>query len=1255
MDYVYDRKRFDDALYNVFSKYAKSVSIDFSNNKEWISVSELENAGFLPKEFSDQQKSESTRIFNDCAQGKQSFEEFVKYMEFSCKGIKTKNFDSFTKILSEEVLGKAGEFEGDPSFEDICSFFEDGSISPYKSLLGKINKQAKLAGKGKLDEKEIINPTAFLRLVSSACNVNNAFQKTEAGDRLFQKQQANGVFNFSDVRESYIDENVAVNLTNKGYTEEDFVKIDNDIYKCAEKHGMELGRHKKGNRPSLRERFTTYVSKKDFKDNFIPSNAVAYDELTKVFVSDLLAPYALKEISSNLHESIEEDAPIFSQDSALDVELSGQTKNNIAKAREYGEIIADAAYSFSKIDGILVDDIGLAKAISDEFASRGGYVMDKVEGLSTLAEVAMSDEIIKKFPYSEKITLAYSPNTDKDMMLMQVYERDFNSPESERRYVGSGFVKNNGILIPVDNLPVSRKQNVVHGDKVQYELNIKDDLEKLKEDWEKKFKISFEQVEEKDIYFGKNALAIDFVDRAAAEYIKENTPKSENPNEANQSFENQGLIDGKLDSSDQQLNKSVIPVKQERYLSKKVYGCGDAMSMQQAYAILAGVLVQTLGQFKAENVSKNPSKNPIVDSFARQVRRNRTQLLLPKIEKTEVVEEKSIADGKPTDEKTTEEEKVVDEQKTEGGKSIEPAIKDSSKKEDSSKKIDKKLEVGPKPDNVLGKNQVKKDQEIAKIVNGAAKNAAEKTESSKFKIVADTTGNGGLVSQEIKESKIEEPKYRMVLDLEKGLLVPQEIKENEKKETIIDVADEKTTEDVVKDITAKTAEEIEKIAENGENKSTSTSTETPSKTKAESKEQQIVGENATAEDKKNAETKTPVPTGKPNAEGKGNTGSRRKSGEAKNPDKKGKDKPGTTSNADEKKNASRKKNANKNGENPINGISLSSDNVKEIVKLLSGSNENLVSGDEKVLVIKIFLQNKEAREEEQQRNQRKKTVRKDKKEDSKKLNNAEKSDVKELEVDAEAVQIPEVVNEVPEVSEEQVKEALEQRENPVGTPEYTNRIASCDYSQGEDATAEGKKNAETATQTSTGNPNATETEKTGECRNANKKEKDKSDTTSNAKGNGKSEEAENTDKKGENKTPTSTGNLNKTKVGNEEKKQDEAQSEGRRGSRNKSKEIKKRLEEAGEERIKKQLDAIKRQSSKKKQEVDEDETVVVEKPTYVGSVNIKDKDGNDRWYRLDDKNIPNEVEVDVDVSDDDEEASTDETSSNNDEGLSQGK
>ena len=77
MEYIYDKERFQKALYNVFSKFAKSLSIDFSSGIKFA-YEELTSAGFLPEEFSTLQKIEASKIFNDCVEGKQSFEEFVK-------------------------------------------------------------------------------------------------------------------------------------------------------------------------------------------------------------------------------------------------------------------------------------------------------------------------------------------------------------------------------------------------------------------------------------------------------------------------------------------------------------------------------------------------------------------------------------------------------------------------------------------------------------------------------------------------------------------------------------------------------------------------------------------------------------------------------------------------------------------------------------------------------------------------------------------------------------------------------------------------------------------------------------------------------------------------------------------------------------------------------------------------------------------------------------------------------------------------
>lgn len=670
MEYVYDRERFDNALYNVFSKYAKSVSLDFSEDKVFSS-DELEKAGFLPEEFSTQQKLEGARIFNDCARGGQSFEEFVKYMEFSSKGIKTKGYDSFSKILSEEILGKPRKFEGEASFEDICSFFENGSLSVYRPLLKKINKQAKLALKGKLSEDKAISPKSFMRMVSSACNINNAFQKTEEGDKVFQSQQANGVFSYNHITESYINGDVASNILNKGYTEEELAKLDRDIYKCAEKHDMRLGRNKEGDRITLRERFTTYRSK-DFQSNFIPSNAVAYDDLTKVFKSNLLAPYALEEISPELHQTLEAEAPIFAQDE--DNSLSGQTEENIARAKEYGKVIGDVSYSFSKIEGINANDIELAKTISDEFATRGGYVMDKVEGLSTLAEVAMSDEVVKSLPQSEKIFRAYAPNVDQNDV-MQVYEPDLELPINERRYVGAGFVKNNGIMFPVENLPVSKKQDSVQGDNIQYELNMRNDLDNLKADWEKKFHVSFEQVEEEDVHFGKNPLATAFVERANAEYIKENKPQIDNFEDIKQAMKEQYEANIGFSEVNKQPKEEVAPAEQAKPLNRKPYGFKDALSVQQAYEILMEALVKSIEQFKVGNVSETASFDEIERQakISRQKKAKTTPKTTAQSKKSNTNKEKKVV-------KKAEVKNVVNNIKEETEEKVaEPATKQEAK------------------------------------------------------------------------------------------------------------------------------------------------------------------------------------------------------------------------------------------------------------------------------------------------------------------------------------------------------------------------------------------------------------------------------------------------------------------------------------------------------------------------------------------------------------------------------------------------
>lgn len=618
MEYVYDRERFDNALYNVFSKYAKTVSIDFSADKVFSS-DELEAAGFLPHEFSTQQKLEAARIFNDCARGGQSFEEFVKYMEFFRKGIKTRDFESFAQILSEEILNKPRKFEGEVSFEDICEFFEDKHISSvYKPLLKKINKQAKLASKGKLDAEKAISPDAFLRLVSSACNVNNAFEKTEKGDKLFQAGQAHGVFAYNNHTNSYLDANITSNLLEMGYTEQDIAKIDKDIFDCAERHDMRLGRRKDTDRISLRERFSTYRNK-DFQINFIPSNAIAYDNLTQVFRSNLLSPYALEEISPDLHQEIQAKLPVFSQsaDNSHDNDVSGLTEENILRAKDYGKTIGQVAYGFSKIKGIEADNIAVAKAVSDTFANRGGYVMDKFEGLTTLAEVALSDEVVKTLPYSDKMFRAYAPNVDQNDV-MQVYDFDLLLPQNERRYVGSGFVKNNGILFPVDNLPVSPKANASKNDNIQYELNLKDNLQDLKVQWEKKFHTSFDLVEEQDIHFGKNPLATAFVERANAQYIEENKPNLENFDDIKQAMKEQ--YEANVGMQPQPKPKAeVVPAEQEKPLKRKPYACKDTLSMQQAYEVLIGALVMAIENFKEGNVSETMN----FDEIERQARLSR--------------------------------------------------------------------------------------------------------------------------------------------------------------------------------------------------------------------------------------------------------------------------------------------------------------------------------------------------------------------------------------------------------------------------------------------------------------------------------------------------------------------------------------------------------------------------------------------------------------------------------------------------------
>ena len=634
MEYIYDKERFQKALYNVFSKFAKSLSIDFSSGKKFA-YEELTSAGFLPEEFSTLQKIEASKIFNDCVEGKQSFEEFVKFMELSAKGIKTRGEDSFAKILSEEVLKKPGKFQGEVSFEDICEFFEDKSLSVYRPLIKKIDKQAKLTSKGKIKQEDYISPKAFLRLVSSACDVNNEFAQTWDNDSVFKTARKEGMFNYNYVTDSYINEETALKLNELGYSSEIFEKINDDIEKCAQRHDFRLGKKNANDRIPFRERNS--YGKKDFQIDFIPSTAKTYDELVKVFQSNLLAPYAMNNMS--LEDIEKDDITIenLQSNNKLDEKLTGLNKENIERAKEYGDVIRDKVRAFVVSANIDVETDKLTKAISDEFASRGGYAMDKVEAYTTMAECAMSENVLNALPYNDAIFRAYAPNTDRND-IPQRNEADMDLPMERRRFVGSGFVRKDGILYPVDNLPISKRENAEQGENIQYKLDISSDVKEfdgMKDKWEKKYNTSFENVEKDDIIFGKNPLTCMFASEAIKEFSEKNRPDI-NADEIREAMNVQFETQFEYGKSKQEENVGETTSQQEKSESnqdaeeqssvdmeneanEKGFSCNDALTIKQSYAILIEALSQVAKELENGGIENKESLfNKIYESFVKE-------------------------------------------------------------------------------------------------------------------------------------------------------------------------------------------------------------------------------------------------------------------------------------------------------------------------------------------------------------------------------------------------------------------------------------------------------------------------------------------------------------------------------------------------------------------------------------------------------------------------------------------------------------
>ena len=736
MEYIYDKERFQKALYNAFSKFAKSLSIDFSSGKKFA-YEELTSAGFLPEEFSTLQKIEASKIFNDCVEGKQSFEEFVKFMELSAKGIKTRGEDSFAKILSEEVLKKPGKFQGEVSFEDICEFFEDKSLSVYRPLIKKIDKQAKLTSKGKIKQEDYISPKAFLRLVSSACDVNNEFAQTWDNDSVFKTARKEGMFNYNYVTDSYINEETALKLNELGYSSEIFEKINDDIEKCAQRHDFRLGKKNANDRIPFRERNS--YGKKDFQIDFIPSTAKTYDELVKVFQSNLLAPYAMNNMS--LEDIEKDDITIenLQSNNKLDEELTGLNKENIERAKEYGDVIRDKVRAFVVSANIDVETDKLTKAISDEFASRGGYAMDKVEAYTTMAECAMSENVLNALPYNDAIFRAYAPNTDRND-IPQRNEADMDLPMERRRFVGSGFVRKDGIPYPVDNLPISKRENAEQGENIQYKLDISSDVEEfdgIKDKWEKKYNTSFENVEKDDIIFGKNPLTCMFASEAIKEFSEKNRPdiNADEIREAmNTQFETQfeygkSKQEENVEENTSQQEKSESnqdaeeqsSVDMENEANEKGFSCNDALTIKQSYAILIEALSQVAKELENGGIKNKESLfNKIYESF--------------------------VKDGEPSEKETftdnNEEENVnVDENK-------------DNSQEDSSEKTQNN------------------ESESQKESDTAQQNPTEDESSSKENAdVEDINSTKEKIEEITKETKrvINKNAFRFVADNEKGL------------------------------------------------------------------------------------------------------------------------------------------------------------------------------------------------------------------------------------------------------------------------------------------------------------------------------------------------------------------------------------------------------------------------------------------------------------------------------------------------------
>ena len=788
MEYVYKKERFQKALYNIFSKYAKSVSIDFSRGKDFSSE-ELSNAGFLPEEFSPEQKLEASRIFNDCVEGLQSFEEFVKFMEFSSKGIKSRGDDAFAKILSEEVLNRPNMFEGEVSFEDICSIFEDKSLSTYRPLIKKIDKQAKLASKGKINKEEYINPKTFLRLVSSACDVNNAFAETWDNDSVFKSARENGMFNYNYVTESYIDQDMAVKLSNIGYSNEVFAKIDADIEKCATKHDFRLGKTNPNDKISFRER--SEYRKKDFQTNFIPSTAKTYDELVKVFQSNLLAPYAMGEASDDdVQDSIEN----LQLQNNIDAKLTGLNKDNIDRAIEYGKAIKDAVKSLITKTNMEVDSNELVRVVSNEFASRGGFVMDKVDAYTTLAECAMSDEVLNEIPYSEVMFRAYAPKVQEDDNL-EIFENDAELPMERRRFVGSGFVKKDGILFPVDNLPISKKANAEAGDNVQYELNISFDskeFDSLKEEWEKKYSTSFENVERNDVYFGKNPLASTFANLSIQEYIEKNKPDM-NVGEVKDAIKEQLEVEfdykksqkeekteessaKKVETENKPETKEQDEQAKEEDSERKPLSCKDALTVRQAYAVLIEALIQVAEQLQNEGFD---SEKDLFDSVDKS---------FEKIEKITQEAEEIANEIEQAAEGSKEEDVVVNGEDNSQEQSTEAVNEQEEEQQPTEDKIQNEESATAEEIQSTEEKIEEITEETKKIINKYA-----------FKIVADN--ERGLFAV---------PNYRMIFDEQMGRIIPMADGQTLEEAREAFIKNQESREDISSTTTEENLESVEK-------------------------------------------------------------------------------------------------------------------------------------------------------------------------------------------------------------------------------------------------------------------------------------------------------------------------------------------------------------------------------------------------------------------------------------------------------------